>query len=866
MRLAQLSIRARVILLVLVVVLPFTAFQALVGVTAYREAIRGAEDDVLAAAGAVAASLRVLLEIAEGSTTHLAETRGRQFLRDPGCARELQGLRDATRFFSDLIVVDREGMVVCTAAADRRGPGGPWSRSWFRRVRDSKRFAVGRPARDPVSHEWVVVVGAPILDEGGAFLGAVAGTMSLMDLRAFLPGWSPAPNELVTITTADGVVIARSADPEEWVGRALPTRTVDVTRRGSAEFITHTRDASGLERLWGRVDLPGVGWRVYDGLPEARVVGPLRRRLTKDLGMMFLALLASLAAAAFLLRGVSRSLNFMLDSVRAVRAGRSTPLPADTPREIREVVTHLNRAWDELRQAEEKERVARTRIQNILDNAVFGIYVSTADGRFLQVNQTLVNMLGYDSAEELMAAGPVALYPDPEVRKHLIETWQDSSRIENLEVQWRTKDGRTLTVRLDGRSFLTGDGQRVYEVIVADVTDQKVLEDIARHQQKMEAVGRLAGGIAHEFNNLLTVLGVNVEFIREALGSSGEVPTEIQEISEALDRARRLTRKLLAFSRKDVTHPREIDLNEVVTGLKGMVTRVLGETVRLETDLAAAPGRILMDPGHIEQIILNLVINARDAFGTAHGRVTIRTGTRAAFFRAGEEAVSAPPRWYTVLTVEDNGPGMEPALQKLVFEPFFTTKPPGSGTGLGLSTVYGIVQDAGGHLRLHSTPGVGTTFEIWLPVAGVDEDDEHVAEPEGEENPVSDGGREAATLLVASSNEALRTLLGTTLEAAGFAVISAEGAREALDAFWRFPEGMDLLIADTDLPAVSGLPLAARLRAEDPDIAVLYVSDRPLPGNLRSGPAAGELLLTPFSRARLLEAVREILSRAEQAS
>lgn len=847
MRVPALSIRARALLLMAVVAIPYAAFHIYAGVTAYRTTVRNAEERVVAVAAATASALEQFLAVTERSTGSLAERLGAELLTPEGCARSMGPLRDAFPYFLNLLVVDATGTLVCSARGIPEGEVvSAAERYWFQTVRDSRRFTVGRPVRGPVTQEWVVATGSPIVADDGTFLGAVAGTVELLRIEDLLRGRTPRANELVTITTSDGVVVARSTDAEQWVGRPLPSGTVEIERRGPREFITRTEDVSGLARIWGRIDLPEYGLRVYLGVPTDRVTGPTMATLRTEALVSLLALVGAFLVAVLLVRGISRSMTFLAAGVQAAARGDHVSVPPGASREVADVVTQLNRALEERERAEEAERLARERIHDIVENAVFGIFVADVDGRMIQVNRALVNMLGYDSATDLLATPPERIFRDPDAPAALHAAYADGRVVEDHDLQLLTREGIPVTVLLNGKLLTLPDGQQAFEMIVEDVTERRALEDLTRHQQKMEAVGRLAGGVAHEFNNLLTVLGVNSELIRQALGPDHPLAAEAREVETALGHARGLTRKLLAFSRKEVTQPELLDINQVMLGLQGMLRRVLTETVALETDYAHSVGRVWIDPGHVEQVVLNLVLNARDALGVDGGRIRLSTATRAAQFALDEaEATPGPAGWYTVVTVSDDGPGMDDAIRQLVFEPFFTTKPPGIGTGLGLPTVYGIVTEAGGRVELTTAPGEGARFEAWLPVASDDIDDPSL--------PPTDVD---ATVLLVSPSAPFRTLARDALEAAGCHVLEAGSPTGGLDAFWRHGGPVDVLMTEPGLEGVSGEALIDRLRRERPEMARLLITGRRPEGEAE---ALEAVLAPPFGPRKVAAALQGLL-------
>ena len=353
--------------------------------------------------------------------------------------------------------------------------------------------------------------------------------------------------------------------------------------------------------------------------------------------------------------------------------------------------------------------------RSLVQGAVFGIYRSTEDGRILDANPALAQMLGYDSVEELLTRNMLDLYRSPEDRAALLATGAHQ-RQGIGEVAWKKKDGTPILVRLAAR-IIEGSEQGVtwYETIAEDVTERRALEEQLRQAQKMEAVGRLARGIAHDFNNILAAIIGYSELIIARLKPENAVSIDASEIRKTAERGAALTRQLLAFSRSQALEPRVVDLHAAFESGVHMLRQLMGRNVSLRADISGPPPEVLIEPGQFEQVLLNLVINARDSMPDG-GIVTVKI-----------DAVEVSPRdilrypgtlsgGYARLIVRDTGTGIDVETQPYIFEPFFTTKDPEKGTGLGLSIVYGIVKDAGGTITFSTAPGKGTAFEVLLPL------------------------------------------------------------------------------------------------------------------------------------------------------
>jgi two-component system cell cycle sensor histidine kinase/response regulator CckA len=494
--------------------------------------------------------------------------------------------------------------------------------------------------------------------------------------------------------------------------------------------------------------------------------------------------------------------------------------------------------------------------RSLVQTAVYGIYRSSVEGNFLDVNPALIGMLGYNSAVEVLALDPKKdVFVDSAEYTRLVDEFRRTGRMDGFEVRWKRKDGAIITARISGRAVAGGDEPSdVLEAIAEDITERRVLEDQFRQSQKMEAVGRLAGGIAHDFNNLLMVISGYTEVLLDQLTVGHPLHSKAEAIQQASDRATTLTRQLLAFSRKQLLELKVIDVNAIVEDMERLLRPLIGEHIELTTGLAPNIGCTRADAGQLEQVIMNLVVNAKDAM-PGGGKICIRTAsvTLDDTYRPENTFIKNGP--YVMISVSDNGQGMNRETQARIFEPFFTTKEKGKGTGLGLSTVYGIIKQSGGYIFVQSEPGRGTVFTIYFP--RIDEPSEaHGATPVSH---TAAGGTE--TVLLVEDEDSVRQLVRETLESRGYRVLEAANGDAALTLAASHKETIHLIITDVVMPGLSGQELVQKLIPARPGIKVLYLSGYAQDAFSTAGKAEAQktFLQKPFTLQSLTRKVREIL-------
>lgn len=526
----------------------------------------------------------------------------------------------------------------------------------------------------------------------------------------------------------------------------------------------------------------------------------------------------------------------------------------DRDKEILKFVSQQLAAAIEHKRNEEALRRSEARSRSLILSAAFGICRCTLSGRFLDVNPALINMLGQDSVEALLKSNArTDVFVNPLGLDRLAEDYRRTGTLNGVEVQWKRKDGRVIIVRLSGcASALHDEPEEVLELIAEDITDRRQLEEQLRQAQKMDAVGRLAGGVAHDFNNLLMVINGYTEVLLEQMEKGSDTHGKVQSIQQAADRAATLTRQLLAFSRKQHLELKVVDVNTVIGDMERLLRPLIGENIELITHLAPDTGHTKADAGQLEQVVMNLVVNAKDAM-PGGGKLTVKSADVTIRPNFREHRFIHPGR-YAVISVSDTGAGMDKDTQSRVFEPFFTTKEKGKGTGLGLSTVYGIVKQSNGYVFVQSELGAGSTFYVYLP--RVDDASEVVAPTP----PQPDAGG-CETVLLVEDEESVRELVKLTLLARGYKVLEAENGDSGLQMADSFKGRIDILITDVMMPGMGGRELSKKLLELRPDICVLYLSGYTEDSVVTQGAIGPAIafLQKPFTLQNLAKKVRDVL-------
>lgn len=508
-----------------------------------------------------------------------------------------------------------------------------------------------------------------------------------------------------------------------------------------------------------------------------------------------------------------------------------------------------NRTERALRQSEQ-------RFQDLFENAKDILFTLDLEGNVTSLNKSAEEVMGWTRAEALSINLKSLVAPEhANLCTQIMQRILNEEPLQHFEISLLRKDGRKALLETSARLIYSDGRRQGIQGIARDVTERRQLESMVRQSQKLEAIGRLSGGLAHDFNNLLCVISGHAELLSERLEETLPAARNVMQIKKAVDSASTLVRQLLAFSRKQVFHPQILNLNAIVVETEKLLGRLIGEDIEFFTSLEPELGPVQVDPIQVEQVLVNLVLNARDAMPQG-GKLTIETYNMDLEEGSRSNGGITPAGKYVVLAVTDNGCGMDEETQSRIFEPFYTTKELGKGTGLGLATVYGIVRQSGGFIWVYSEIDQGTTLKVYLPRVN----DPATALPS--EQTKRDVRRGTETVLLVENAEPLRALAKEFLKSSGYAVMEADNGKEALQIAKAFSGPIDLLLTDVIMPGMGGKQLAEQLTGLRPATKVLYMSGYPDDGIVKSGILGSGMafLEKPFTREILLRKVRQALS------
>jgi PAS domain S-box-containing protein len=808
---------------------------------ARRSGVRDAQYGAQTAARDVAAAI----SLAQTQIAGLAANPqiGKIFAAPAGCTLSFGGSGPFTAGHLD--IVGRDGAVACSSLHGQEAApyaGAAWLQGAV------KAPVLAGPIADTRTGKQALVASAPI--PGGAivvfaYLDAVGPGLATTD-------GGPRHLEFL-VTSADGkTAISRSIDPARWVGAKLAG-----TSFAQPGIKTDRRDLDGTQRLYGQATVPGLGWHIYAGASRAQALAAANRVSQRELAISLGGLLLFLGAAVVLYRRIARPIGRLSAGARAATTHTAKgPIAVSGPAEVAALVEDFNR----LIAAAEQELTAASQLAAIVASSSDAILSLAPDGTVTTWNDGAEQMFGHPAGEVVGRNSSLLVPTDHGATSAALQRVAGGEPSAQFEDEWMHRDGHAVQVSVTASPIRDSAGEIAgISVLVRDIGDRnraeaerRSLQDRLHQSQRMESLGQLAGGIAHDFNNLLGVILNYSQFVAEQAAGNEAVLADVQQIRAAAEQAVRLTSQLLTFGRRDPTEPANLDLNAVVAEVQTLLARSIGAHVEIDVRAAADLPTVRADRGHLEQVLVNLAVNARDAM-PGGGTLTIETRVTdldAEYSRLHPEVEQGR---YVELAVSDTGTGMTSEVMEHIFEPFFTTKAKGEGTGLGMATVYSIVTNAGGSVNVYSEPGMGTTFRVYLPAV----DAPVTAHPATDNRPAAVGHGE--TILVVEDEPAMLEVTARMLRRNGYAVLEATGYEQALSL--AAEHDFQLLLTDSVMPLMAGRDLANQLGELHPDRPVLFMSGY---SEGVTGPQ-GVLdrgvthLQKPFDEQTLLESVNQAL-------
>jgi PAS domain S-box-containing protein len=845
--------------LVLVVVLPFVGVLIYVGYRDVKDDARRAQMAALDLARVSAAETGEALEDAATVAATIAARAARAGI----AACDVLNLPEVVALepeFANAFVADATGRPRCSAV--QMPPGGVESgvdRLWFSAARAADTVVFDGPIKGRISGRWVYVAALAIRDPRGRLMGVVGVSADMERFSTALTSFPLDDSRVIMVITDEGQVVTRSRDTGPWTGSLLAEHgfAADSAVMGNATVFRGT-DLDGVDRLWGAATVERTGWRVLAGVNRSVVLGPGQATLTRGMLLSGVLALTVLGLALLAARRIERPIEELVQATAAVERGEfRTVSPFRGVAEVSEVARRFNAMVGARAAAEASLRASEARFQKAFGASPMPMAISAwPGGEVMDVNEAYVARFGWSRGDIIgRTALDIGLWRNPDEREAMRRDLEAGRPVRNRECEFRKKSGETMVGLFSAERIELAEQPCVISLVV-DVTERRRLELQLRQAQKMEAVGQLTGGIAHDFNNLLTAVLGNAELIASDLPADRQdLSAELDDIRSAARRGASMVKKLLAFSRKERLETAPVDLADVVRDVSGMLQHLVPETIRIDLSGVQPGVWVPADRGALDQILINLVTNARDAM--LQGGDLLLATRRASIDRTfWMEHGWGEPGDYGVLSVRDTGVGMDEETRAHMFEPFFTTKPREQGTGLGMAMVYGLVKQHGGFVSVESRLGHGTTVVIYLPATD---------RPEKQKPPVEVRkaleGRE--TVLLVEDDELIREAGRRALQSRGYQVLTATDGEDALQILLREPGRVALVVTDVVMPRRTGPELFHAVRSQPHAPRFLFTSGY---AEFAGGPGGGvppgaDLLAKPWSVADLVSRVRTVLDK-----
>jgi two-component system, cell cycle sensor histidine kinase and response regulator CckA len=762
--------------------------------------------------------------------------------------------------YNNIGAINLQGNIFCSASPLKKRVNVS-DRPYYKSVVKNKKPYFGEYQSSRIDGKPTIIAASPVFDKQQRLQAIVYVALDFNWFKEQLNKYKLPEQATLAVLDRNGTILYRNIDTEKWIGRNMEGLESVKTMFTLQEGVIEAVGIDGLKRIYAFTTVHGTdkGMYVRSGISRAVVFSDINLMLLKNLSVLLI-----IACLAYVIAWFGGNF-FIMHRVRLLmkaseelsKGNLGTRVEVTGHRdEIGQLGESFNRMAEALEQQNEERRKSEEKYRALFEESKDAIFVSTPEGKYLDINPAGVELLGYASREEMFRLDiNTDVYLNPESRKAYAQLLHEQGYVKDYELEFRRKDGGKLTVLSTTTTLRDENGNVIaYRGINRDITERKKLEQQLLHAQKMEAVGRLAGGIAHDFNNILsTILGYG-DLLKKKIDNPDTVKEYIDQILRAGNRAVEVTRNLLAFSRKQAMNPTLININDLVTKFEKMLSRIIGEDIEIITELHAEDIICKADAGQIEQVLMNLATNARDAMPQG-GKLFLRTGRADMDQAFMQDHFTCLPGTYAMISVSDTGIGMTEETLKQIFEPFFTTKEPGKGTGLGLAMIYGIMQQHLGCINVASEPGKGTSFQLYFPVTKLKK--KSTAPVAAKRSPKG----KMETILVAEDDDELRSLTEIVLTQHGYNIIVARDGVEAIEKYIEHEDSIQLVLMDVIMPKKSGKEAYERIKEIHPDAKIIFMSgyaaDFLHQGNAFTEPIT--LITKPYSSENLLLKVKEAL-------
>ena len=776
-----------------------------------------------------------------------------------------RALRVTPNRYANLYIADSTGTLIGSAQrvlAEGDTSGALSAHKFFTRARGNQGYVVGDPVRSTLlpGSPWIVALARPIRDGGNHFRGVVGVSLWLDSLSDVVSTSDLPGTPQIAIVDTTGLVIAESSNQDSMTR----PRRMTFSQSNDSVQVGRFTDFDGQLRVASFTKSQSAPWLVNVGLLQSEATAAARSRRMNDFLLFNLTAGLAILVAWLMAQQIARPIRRLTEDANALTRGVTEHRTSvGGPLEIRFLGEAFNQMADTLQRRNLALADSERRYRLLFDSNPLPMWAWDADSRaILAVNEAAIEHYGYNRDKFLSLEITDLLAPSEMSRfKDLRLPFLESRQAAGVWVH-KKADGTSVEMEIVTTSSRRL-GRASWLSVGIDITARRAAEralteseEQLRQSQKMEAIGAFAGGIAHDFNNLLTGMLGYCDLALGGMDSQHEAQADIEEVRNLALRGADLTRQILAVGRKQVVQPTYVDPNEVIRGLMGLLRRVIGEDIAFTVDLTENPGSVFVDAGQLEQVLLNLAGNARDAMPTGGSmRIQTRPADETMMANVG---LSTGQKWIE-LSIEDTGTGMNPDVRERIFEPFFTTKERGKGTGLGLALAYAMVAQAGGHIRVDTEAGVGSTFHLYLPQHEAAE----ATVKERSDNSVTLSGTE--TILIAEDEDSVRAVATAALASRGYNVLAAPNGESALKLAAQYPSQIHLLLTDVVMPGMNGRELAEAVLRERPDIKVLFASGYMDDASLLRGIRIDEVSFVqkPFLPSQLVRRVRLLLDAVE---